>query len=65
MVLDSAGRSVFTESALGHSREDGNHGVRAIFLIHPREVDHLSSVLKESATQECVQEKYVTHLQSV
>jgi hypothetical protein len=44
------------ERALGDSREDLDHRIRAVLLVHVREADDISSICEEASA-----EKFVDH----
>lgn len=60
VALDFAGDAVFVEGALGHSREDEDHGVDAVLLVAVQEVDHLDAEGEEGAVEELVHHKHLS-----
>jgi hypothetical protein len=56
VFLNRSGRTIFVERTLRNSREDLNHRIRAILLIHVREADDISSICEKTSA-----EKFVDH----
>lgn len=52
------------EGTLGHSGEDGHHGVGPVLLVHVREAYDVGAVAQEGATQEFVGHEYVYDLEN-
>ena len=62
MLLDRAGSTEFVECTFGDAREDLDHRVTALLLVHVAELDDFRAVGKEGSAQERVQEEHVAHL---
>lgn len=61
-LLDRPGSTVLVEGALGHSREDPDHGVHAVFLVDAAEAEHVRAVGQEGTAQERVDDEDVGYL---
>ncbi len=60
MLLNLAGRSKLVERALGHPREDVDHGINTILLISVGKAHHLDAKGEEGSIKESVQEEHLT-----
>ena len=60
MFLNIPGSAKFVEGALGHPREDVDHGIDAILLIAIREGHHFNAVGEEGTVEKTVQQKHLT-----
>lgn len=62
MLLNGSRGSVFVECAFRDAREDFNHGVAAVLLVHVRVLDDVSSVSQEASAKEFVNHDDVQEL---
>lgn len=54
MLLNRSRSSVFVECAFRDARENFNHGVAAVLLVHVRVLDDIGSVSQEASAKEFV-----------
>lgn len=62
MLLNCSRRTEFVEGTLGHARENRNHRIGTLLLIHVAELDHVCAVSQEGTAKERVDEEYVAYL---
>lgn len=62
MLLNRTGSSIFVERALGDSREDFNHRVGAVLLIHVGILNHVEAVREEASAEEFIDHDNVDDL---